>query len=97
MHTNQDTALTTRSLRERVESRLTHLDLGSYDFAWLDSRNVEKITGELRWLEDAAAECRVEAAAGDASQFEGYAETLIASAEAYEEVLEVVQIESHLR
>ena len=53
-----------------------------YDFDWLDSRDSEEIGFQLRWLDDAAAECRVD----------GYIE----SAEAYEEVLEVIQIESQL-
>lgn len=72
-----------RSLRDRVQARLTHLDLGSYDFDWLDSRDVEEIRFQLEWLDEAAAECRVD----------GHDE----DAEAYEEVLEVIQIESQLR
>lgn len=75
-------SVATRSLKHRVQARLTHLDLGSYDLDWLDSRNAEEIGFQLQWLDDAAAECRVD----------GYIE----SAEAYEEVLEVIQIESQL-
>lgn len=75
-------SVATRSLKHRVQARLAHLDLGSYDFDWLDSRNTEEIGFQLQWLDDAAAECRVD----------GHIE----SAEAYEEVLEVIQIESQL-
>lgn len=71
-----------RSLRDRVQARLTHLDLGSYELDWLDSRKVSEIETQLEWLDEAAAECRVN---GDNE-----------SAETYEEILEVIQIESQL-
>lgn len=73
-------SLATRSLQDRVRARLTHLDLGGYEFDWLDSRNVPEIQFQLQWLDEAAAECRVD----------GHLD----SAEAYEEVLEIIQIES---
>ncbi|ROS77940.1 hypothetical protein EDF24_0709 [Curtobacterium sp. PhB130] len=75
--------LATRSLRDRVQARLTHLDLVGYEFDWLDSTDAKEISFQLQWLDDAAAECRVD----------GYLE----SAEAYDEVLEIIQIETQKR
>lgn len=70
------------SLRDRVQARLAHLELGSYELDWLNSRKVSEIRAQLEWLDEAAAECRVN---GDDE-----------SAETYEEILEVIQIESQL-
>ena len=71
-----------RTLRNRVEARLSHLDLDGYDFDWLDSRDAAEIKRQLRWLDYAAAERRVE---GDDQ-----------SADDWDEVLEVIQIETQL-
>ncbi|WP_146077127.1 hypothetical protein [Rathayibacter rathayi] len=79
--TNND--LTKRpSLKERVQARLSHLDLGGYKLDWLDSRRVSEIASQLQWLDDAAAEARVD---GDTH-----------SADTYDEVLEIIQIETQL-
>lgn len=75
--------IATHSLMDRVQARLTHLDLGGYEFDWLDSTDAKEISFQLQWLDDAAAECRVD----------GYLD----SADAYDEVLEVIQIETQKR
>lgn len=79
-----DFALSSRSIRDRVLAKihngsLRDFDFGGYDFSWLDSRDVVEIRFQLEWLEEAAAECRVD---GDHD-----------SAEAWKEVLEAVREE----
>lgn len=70
------------SLRERVQARLSHLDLGGYELDWLDSRRVSEVAFQLQWLDDAASEARVN---GETH-----------SADIYDEILEIIQIETQL-